>query len=96
MLAVVDEDELDDVPRVLHALTVALVQVQRRGRPAFAEARDRGLEAVKEFAPKTDDADLQLSYQRWARRLAKDAGGLAAWIWARLRAGQLPRAGSTP
>jgi tetratricopeptide (TPR) repeat protein len=91
-LAAVDEDELDDVPRILHALVVSLLQVQRRGRAAFVEARDRGREAVKEFGPKAPDRDLSLSYRRWARRLARGAGGLGPWVWYILQSGRLPGA----
>jgi hypothetical protein len=92
LLAEVDDEELDDVPRILSAFARTLLQVQRQGRSAFAEARDRGREAIKAFGPKGPDPDVALSSQRWARRLARDAGGLGPWIWAaflhkRLRGG---------
>jgi Flp pilus assembly protein TadD len=90
LLADTDEDDLDDVPRVLHALTVALVSVQRKGRQAFVGARDRGQAAVRQYAPKAGDADLALSYRRWAKRLARDAGGFGAWVWAVFKGGTLP------
>jgi len=91
-LADVDEEELDDVPRILFAFAKALIQVQRQGRPAFAEARARGWAALKEFGPKEADPDLTLSYRRWAKRLARDAGGLAAWVWAAFQGKRLPGA----
>jgi hypothetical protein len=86
----VDEEDLDDVPRVLHALTLALLSVQRKGRSLFAEARERGGSAVHQYAPKTGDADLELSYRRWTKRLAHEAGGIAAWLWARFRGSAVP------
>jgi hypothetical protein len=80
------------VPRILHALTVALVSVQRKGRGAFVQARDRGQLAVRQYGPKSGDADLALSYRRWAKRLARDAGGLSAWVWAAFKGKALPGA----
>jgi cellulose synthase operon protein C len=92
LLADIDDDDLDDVPRILHALTTGLIAVQRSGRPAFVASRDRGLEAIRQYAPKGPDPDLAQSFQRWARRLARDAGGLAAWFWSRFKARTLPGA----
>ena len=92
LLIDVDDEELDDVPRILHSLTRGLIDVQRKGRPAFVEARDRGREAVRQFAPKDGDADLALSYQRWAKRLSQDAGGIGAWVWATFSGKRLPGA----
>ncbi|HKB06190.1 MAG TPA: hypothetical protein VKD90_28600 [Gemmataceae bacterium] len=90
LLAPLDDEELDDVPRVLFALASTLVKVQRKGRPVFATARELGISAVKEFGPRGGDPDLTLSYQRWAKRLAKDAGGLGAWFWATFQGKRLP------
>jgi hypothetical protein len=90
LLADIDEDDLDDVPRILHALSIALVTVQRNGRPAFAEARDKAKQAVPDYAPKAADSDLLLSYRRWAKRLAADAGGVSAWLWAAFKGKYLP------
>jgi cellulose synthase operon protein C len=90
LLIDVDDEELDDVPRILYSLTRGLIDVQRKGRPAFVEARDRGREAVRQFAPKDGDADLALSYQRWAKRLSQDAGGIGAWVWAAFNGKRLP------
>ena len=90
LLADTDEDDLDDVPRILHALTLALVSVQRKGRAAFVEARDRGQFVVRQYGPKAGDADLALSYRRWAKRLARDAGGVGAWLWAMFNGRTLP------
>ena len=90
LLADVDEDDLDDVPLILHALIVSLMSVQRKGREAFAGARNRGQEAVRDYGPKEADADLTLSYQRWAKRLARDAGGVTAWFWATFKGRNLP------
>ena len=93
LLDVVDAEELDDVPRVLHAMTKSLIEVQRGGRVQFDSAREQGLRAIREFAPKDNDADLTLSYQRWARRLARDAGGMSPWMWSVLHGRKLPRSG---
>jgi len=87
----VDQEDLDDILRILHAFARSLVMVQKNGAPAFAEARDRGRKALREFAPKQSDPDLTLSYQRWAKRLARDAGGLGAWVWATFQGRRVPR-----
>ena len=76
--------------RVLLALADALILVQRDGRASFEEARADAMKAVAEFAPKQPDADLVLSYRRWSARLAKDAGGLRPWMWAKLHGRRLP------
>lgn len=91
LLGQVDAEELDDIPQVLHALARALVRVQRGGRQEFAAARDQGSDAVRQFAPKGGDPDLDLSYRRWARRLAQDAGGLGAWFWSTFQGRRLPK-----
>lgn len=90
LLADIDEDDLDNVPRVLRALTMALVAVQRKGRLAFMDARERAQNAVRQYAPRTGDADLALSYRRWTKRLGQYAGGLAAWLWATFKGKALP------
>lgn len=90
LLAQIDEDDLDDVPRILLAFTIGLVSVQQKGRAAFADARERGQVAVRQYGPKAGDSDLSHSYRRWARRLAQDAGGVAAWLWATFSAKILP------
>ncbi len=87
----VDEDELDDIPRILHAFTVSLIRVQRVGRTAFVEARKQGEDAVREYAPTEGDEDLSISFRRWATRLARDAGGLSAWFWSAFKANRLPK-----
>jgi hypothetical protein len=87
----VDEEDLDDVPRVLYAFTRSMIAVQRTGGTAFAGARERGRQAVREFAPKERDADVLLSYQRWAKRLARDAGGIGPRVWAAFQGRRLPR-----
>ena len=92
LLSQVDEDDLDDVPRILFAFTTGLVAVRQKGRAAFAEARERGQAAVRQYAPKAGDSDLSHSYRRWARRLAQDAGGIAAWFWATFQGRVLPGA----
>jgi hypothetical protein len=91
LLSGVDEDDLDDVPRVIYAFTRSLMTVQKRGTSTFAEAREQGREAIREFAPKETDPDLTLSYQRWAKRLARDAGGLGPWVWAVFYGRRVPR-----
>jgi len=90
LLTDIDEDDLDDVPRILHALTLALATVQRKGRLAFADARERAQAAVGKYAPKAGDADLTFSYRRWSKRLAQEAGGIAAWLWATFKGKALP------
>jgi tetratricopeptide (TPR) repeat protein len=90
-LGSVDEEELDDVPRVLYRLAKSLIGVQRAGRSEFETARSAGMQAIREFAPKDADADLTLSYQRWAKRLARDAGGMGPWLWFILYGKKLPR-----
>jgi cellulose synthase operon protein C len=87
----VDEEELDDVPRILFRLAKALIRVQRDGRTGFENARSTGMQAIQEFAPKDEDADLRLSYRRWARKLAQAAGGVGPWLWAVLYGKKLPR-----
>ncbi|HEX3151383.1 MAG TPA: tetratricopeptide repeat protein [Gemmataceae bacterium] len=91
LLADIDEDDLDDVPRILLALTQTLLLVQSKGRAAFADARARGEAVVRELSSREPDADLKLSYRRWAKRLARDAGGFAAWLWAKWNGNTLPR-----
>jgi hypothetical protein len=91
LLADVDEEELDDVPHILHTLTRSLIRVQRGGRREYPAARAEGLEAVRQLAPRSDDPDLTLSFRRWARRLAQDAGGLGPWVWAVFQARRLPK-----
>jgi tetratricopeptide (TPR) repeat protein len=86
----VDEDDLDDVPRVIYAFTRSLITVQTRGAPAFVEAREQGRIAIREFAPKEVDPDLRLSYQRWAKRLARAAGGIGPWVWATFHGRRVP------
>ena len=90
LLEGVDEEDLDDVPRVLYAFTRSMIAVQRTGGTAFPEARERGRQAVREFAPKERDPDVVLSYQRWAKRLARDAGGIGPWVWAAFQGKRLP------
>jgi tetratricopeptide (TPR) repeat protein len=90
LLADIDEDDLDDVPRILQALAMALFAVQRKGRLAFADARERAQIAVRQYAPKAGDTDLAFSYRRWSKRLAHDAGGVAAWLWAIFKGKALP------
>jgi len=85
----VDDDELDDLPRILFTLTMSLIRVQREGRSAFIESRRMGEEAVRDYAPQDRDDDLSLSCRRWATRLAQDAGGLTAWFWATFKANRL-------
>ncbi|HVK08822.1 MAG TPA: hypothetical protein VM597_08615, partial [Gemmataceae bacterium] len=87
----VDAEDLDDVPHILWEFTRGLIDVQRRGRPAFAEARARGLNAIQSLAPKTADPDLLQSYRRWAARLVRDGGGLIAWVWALFGTRRLPK-----
>lgn len=86
----VEDEDLDDVPRVLCAFTRSLIALRRKGATAFTEARERGRQAVREFAPKERDADIALSYQRWAKRLARDAGGIGPWVWAVFQGKRLP------
>jgi tetratricopeptide (TPR) repeat protein len=90
-LGSVDEEELDDVPRILYKLAKSLIGVQRAGRSGFEVARSAGMQAVRELAPKDNDPDLFLSYQRWARRLAQAVGGVGPWLWSLLYGKKLPR-----
>lgn len=90
-LSLIEVDALDDVPRILYTLTETLLAVQKHGRSEFVKARREGLDAIKQFAPQEGDPDLVLSYRRWVDRLAKDAGGLAAWMWAKLGGRKLPQ-----
>jgi tetratricopeptide (TPR) repeat protein len=82
----VDAEDLDDPPRLILALAEGLVRVQKapaaKKAEEFAEARRQAAKAVESLAPKIPNPDLGQSYQRWAARLARDAGGLAAWVWA--------------
>jgi predicted Zn-dependent protease len=91
LIAEVDADELDDLPRIIRVLTESLIRVQRKGRGEFLAARSRGIKVVEEYAPKEGDAELTLMYRRWSKRLASDAGGLTAWIWATLHGKRIPR-----
>jgi tetratricopeptide (TPR) repeat protein len=91
LLRPVDVEELDEVPRAIHEFALTLVQVQREGRSRFVEARTSGISTLKKLAASAGDADLALSYRRWAQRLARDAGGLGAWFWATFQARRLPR-----
>jgi hypothetical protein len=56
------------------------------------DARTVGQDAVRQLGAQSNDPDLLLSYQRWARRLAADAGGVSAWLWAAFHGKRLPRA----
>jgi len=85
LLKQVDPEDLDDIPRVLFVLAETLLSVQRAA-PAdrakvFDEARTRADEVIALYAPKEAVPDLTSSYQRWARQLASDAGGVKAWAW---------------
>jgi len=86
LLARVDPEDLDDPPRLVLALAEGLVRVQKapaaKKAEEFAEARRQAAKAIESLAPKIPNPDLGQSYQRWATRLARDAGGLAAWLWA--------------
>ena len=81
----VEADELGDVVRIQHAMVEALVLVQQTGlknrKGAFEEARRRVRTAIDDHAPKAKNADLGRSYQRFARRLAEDAGGVGPKLW---------------
>lgn len=91
LLELVDDEELDDVPRVLFGLTMALIQLIHDGRDSFQSARDKGLEAIRQFAPKQFDPDLQYSYRRWSYRMASAAGGIGPWVWYQLKGKKLPK-----
>jgi hypothetical protein len=91
LLELVDEEELDDVPRVLYGLATALIQLIHDGRDAFQSARDKGIETIRQFAQKQPDPDLQHSYRRWAHRMASVAGGIGPWLWYQLKGKKLPQ-----
>lgn len=87
-----DLDELPDGLRVLLAMTQALIDVKRDGRSAFSQARATALSTIKSLAPKVVDPDLNASVRRWAKQLARDAGGISAWFWANFQIKGMPKA----
>ena len=85
-----DFDTLDGLPRILYTLAEGLLLVREGGKASFETAKARAKEVIAEFREGVSEADLQASYQRWAARLAKDAGGISAWIWAKLNGKRVP------
>jgi tetratricopeptide (TPR) repeat protein len=85
LIAQIDPEDLDDLPRLFLVLADALVAVQRAARAsrsaAFADAKRKAKEALVSYAPIVPNPDLIRTYRRWVARLAKDAGGFNAWIW---------------
>ena len=74
LLDLVDEEELDDVPRILHVLTRCLIDVEHNGRSVFAAARSRGIEAIQQYAPKEQDVDLNMSFQALGGKVCAGSG----------------------
>jgi tetratricopeptide (TPR) repeat protein len=84
-LADVDDGALDAYHRLVKAMAQALVLVQRAalGRArSFADARTNLAEAVRENAGLEPDPGIVRAYRATVKRLARDAGGLSAWVWA--------------
>jgi len=89
LLEQVEAEDIDDGPRLLLALLEGLVRVQQaapdKKDEAFREARSQSAKAVESLAPKVSNPDLSRSYQRWVKRLARDAGGMSAYLWSLFR-----------
>ncbi|QVL32228.1 tetratricopeptide repeat protein [Telmatocola sphagniphila] len=77
--------QLSDTARIIYTLTETLILVQQTSpkhrRGAFDEARRRVKECIFTYAPKVKSPDLSKSYQRFIRCLAKEVGGIEAWLW---------------
>ena len=85
-----DFDTLDGIPRILYTLAEGLLLVREGGKASYEAAKLRAKEVIAEFREGVSDADLLASHQRWANRLAKEAGGIGPWLWAKLNAKKLP------
>ncbi|WP_020470373.1 tetratricopeptide repeat protein [Zavarzinella formosa] len=85
-----DFDTLDGLPRILYTLAEGLLLVREGGRASFEQAKQRAKEAIDEFKAEAPEADLKASYQRWVVKLAKDAGGIGPWLWAKFSGKKLP------
>jgi tetratricopeptide (TPR) repeat protein len=86
LLRAIDQVGLPDGVRLVLSLAEAVVMVQQAGpdgkRGAFAEARDHLRTAAGACAPSDVPAGAERWFKRAVYRLATDAGGLAAKLWA--------------
>lgn len=84
-LRLIDEDEMADGVRIIHAMADALVLVQLtspdKRSATFEEGKRRVVEIAEQLAPQQRNPDLSRSYQRFVKRLAHDVGGFNAKLW---------------
>jgi tetratricopeptide (TPR) repeat protein len=77
----IDPESLDDYHRLLHALALAMRTVQE-SRGNYPAARRQVTDAVATYRSLDPDPGLFRTYKQCVRRIARDAGGAGAWLWA--------------
>ena len=86
----IDPEELDGLPLILHTLTEGLLLTRTGGKTAFETAKEKAKKAIDAHKAEAPQPDLAVSYQRWTARLAKETGGVGAWLWAKMNGRKLP------
>jgi hypothetical protein len=85
-LSELDDNEFDDYHDFLLRMLEGLLDVQEAApaqkAQAFQAAKIRYEQALQAFSTLEQSDGLKETYQRWVNRLAKDAGGLMASLWA--------------
>lgn len=90
LLQKADLESLDGLPRIIYSFAESLLLVREGGRASFDAAKTRVKQVIAEFREGVSENDLLASYKRWAARIAKEAGGIGPWIWAKLNGKKLP------
>jgi tetratricopeptide (TPR) repeat protein len=85
-----DKDQLDPYFRVVHAMCLALVQVQQGGSRAFAAARKLLEETAQANQELDSDPAIHRAWKKCVARMARDAFSIGAWLWSRRSAKNPP------
>ena len=85
-----DDEQLDEYFRVVHALTQALLMVERGGRSAFPEARSLIEKAAQENQDLDSDPAIHHAWKACVSKLGRITNGIGAWLWARRSAKNPP------
>jgi tetratricopeptide (TPR) repeat protein len=91
-----DGEQLDEYFRVVHALTRALLLVDRGGRSAFPEARSLIERTAQENQDLDPDPAIYHAWKACVSRLGRISNGIGAWLWARRSAKNPPLPPSQP
>jgi len=78
-----ERERLDAYFKVVFAMSEALLKVQRDGRGQFGAARADLERAAKDNAALEADPAIYRAWRKCVSKLAREAFGVSAWLWAR-------------